>query len=305
MRSLARPAAAIVLGLLLAGCASAASTPAPAVTAPGTHHVSTRPASPSPSSPPPASPSPGASYPASWALPDRALSPGAVQPGYGLKDICPHVNPALEAMRPSTAEKALVYRAYGIGSHPAGKYEIDHIIPIELLGEAGIGLSGPTRNLYPELNDTPDPAMLAKYHLDSAFVHNSKDILEDVLHAKVCAGTVPLATAQQAIASDWRAAYVTYVGPPPGSAPLPSPSRIHRSLAAPHPAPSGKVFSAPPAAHSSVPVQSACFPKTSGGNCYEPGEFCRKSDLGATGVAGNGERIRCEASGSRNRWEPA
>lgn len=142
------------------------------------------------------------------------LTPGAVQPGYGLKDICPHVNPALEAMRPSTAEKALVYRAYRIGSHPAGKYEIDHLIPIELLGQAGADLSAPARNLWPELNDTPDPAMIRKYHLSAAYVHNSKDVLEDVLHDKVCTGTVPLATAQRAIATDWRAAYVQYVGKP-------------------------------------------------------------------------------------------
>lgn len=156
-------------------------------------------------------------YPASWVLPDRKLSPGATQPGYGIRDICPHVNPALEAMRPSTAEKARVYRTYGIFSHPAGKYEIDHIIPIELLGEAGIDLSDPTLNLYPELNDTPDPVMIRKYHLTPSFIHNSKDILEDVLHQKVCAGTVPLATAQQAIATDWRAAYVQYVGKPPAN----------------------------------------------------------------------------------------
>jgi hypothetical protein len=237
-------------------------------------------------------------YPATWTLPDRKLSPGAVQPGYGIRDICPDVNKALEAMRPSTAEKARVYRAYGIFSHPAGRYEIDHIVPIELLGQAGIDLSDPTRNLYPEPNDTPDPAMLAKYGLSRAFVHNSKDIAEDVLHEKVCAGTVPLAAAQHDIMTDWRRAYVTYVGPPPGFSPPPSPSRTHMSSAAPYPAHSRKVSSP-------APVHAACFPETSGGNCYRAGEFCRKSDLGSAGVAGNGERIRCEASGSRNRWEPA
>jgi len=213
MRSLARLAVSVA-GLALAGCASASSTP---VVQPVISSPARVPSQSLPSAPPASAPSPGTSYPASWTLPDRRLSPGAVQPGYGMKDICPHVNPALEVMRPSTAEKALVYRAYGIGSHPAGKYEIDHIIPIELLGQAGADPADPARNLYPELNDTPDPAMLAKYRLDSAFVHNSKDILEDVLHRDVCDGQVPLATAQRAIASDWRAAYVTYVGKPPRS----------------------------------------------------------------------------------------
>lgn len=206
---------ALVSVVLLAGCASVSSSSSspPAVSATASSRSVPAPSS---STPTPSATSSG-QWPALWPLPDRALSPGATQPGYTIKDICPHVNPALEAMRPSTAEKALVYRAYGITSHPTGKYEIDHIIPIELLGEAGIDLSDPTRNLYPELNDTPDPAMLAKYHLSLSYVHNSKDVLEDVLHQKVCAGTVPLATAQQAIASDWRTAYVRYVGPAPRS----------------------------------------------------------------------------------------
>ena len=146
-------------------------------------------------------------------LPDPRCSPGAVQPGYTIRDICPHVNPALEAMRPDTAEKAAVYRAYGITSHPYGKYEIDHVVAISSLGEAGSDPAHPTANLFPELNDTPDPAMIRKYHLPPSYIHNSKDLLELVLHDKVCAGAVPLATAQQAMDTDWVAAYQKYVGP--------------------------------------------------------------------------------------------
>jgi hypothetical protein len=56
---------------------------------------------------------------------------------------------------------------------------------------------------------------------------------------------------------------------------------------------------APP---SPAPV-SSCYPLTNGGNCYEPGEFCRKSDHGATGIAGNGERIVCSYNNGW-RWEP-
>ncbi|HXJ25404.1 MAG TPA: hypothetical protein VNH17_06885 [Streptosporangiaceae bacterium] len=163
----------------------------------------------------PASPAAHAAYPASWVLPDPKLTPGAVQPGYALRDICPHVSPALEAMRPSASQTALVYKAYGITHRVAGQYEIDHVIPVELLGLVAASASGPALNLYPEVNDTPDPAMLRKYHLNAAYVHNSKDILEDVLHRDVCAGKVPLAAAQQAIRTDWRAAYARYVGPPP------------------------------------------------------------------------------------------
>lgn len=59
---------------------------------------------------------------------------------------------------------------------------------------------------------------------------------------------------------------------------------------------------APAAAATSAP--SGCYPLTNGGNCYEPGEFCRKSDHGASGVAGNGESI-VSTNNDGWRWEPA
>jgi hypothetical protein len=49
---------------------------------------------------------------------------------------------------------------------------------------------------------------------------------------------------------------------------------------------------------------SACYPLTNGGNCYEPGEYCRDSDHGMSGVAGDGEKIICEDNDGW-RWEPA
>jgi hypothetical protein len=157
-----------------------------------------------------------AQYPASWGLPDRTLTPGALQVGYTIRDICPHVNPALEALRPSSEQVAAMYRAYGITHRSYGQYEADHLVPVELLGLASGGTAAdPTLNLWPEVNDRPDPAMIAKYRLSPGYVHNSKDLEEDVLHADVCSGKVPLATAQHAIATDWRQAYVTYVGTPP------------------------------------------------------------------------------------------
>ena len=146
-------------------------------------------------------------WPPGWAAPSRNLTPGATATGYGLKDICPHVSPALEAARPSASEKRQVYQRYGITSHQPGQYEIDHLIPVELLGAPDS-----PGNLWPELNDVPDLATVRAEHLSPAFVHNSKDVLEDVLHAGVCSGRVPLATAQAAITQDWRAAYVRYVG---------------------------------------------------------------------------------------------
>lgn len=46
-----------------------------------------------------------------------------------------------------------------------------------------------------------------------------------------------------------------------------------------------------------------CHPKTSSGNCYEPGEFCPHADAGMTGVAGDGKAITCELVGGYYRWE--
>lgn len=53
-----------------------------------------------------------------------------------------------------------------------------------------------------------------------------------------------------------------------------------------------------------APAAPSCYPLTNGGNCYEPGEFCRNSDHGATGVAGDGKSIQCEDNNGW-RWEPA
>jgi hypothetical protein len=72
---------------------------------------------------------------------------------------------------------------------------------------------------------------------------------------------------------------------PPPSSPAP-----RRSSAAPSPAASSQ-----PAA--------SCYPLTNSGHCYEPGEYCRNSDHGARGVAGDGERIVCADNGGW-RWEP-
>jgi hypothetical protein len=46
----------------------------------------------------------------------------------------------------------------------------------------------------------------------------------------------------------------------------------------------------------------ACYPRSNSGNCYKPGQFCRKSDHGASGVDAYGKAIRCEDNGGW-RWE--
>jgi hypothetical protein len=58
-----------------------------------------------------------------------------------------------------------------------------------------------------------------------------------------------------------------------------------------------------PAAPPASTAPAGCHPLSNEGHCYEPGEFCRTSDHGASGVAGDGEAIKCEDVHGW-RWEP-
>ena len=113
----------------------------------------------------------------------------------------------------------------------------------------------------------------------------AKDRLEDTLHSMVCAEKITLAAAQYAIRTNWVRAYHRYVNPPTVPSAAPAPPQTTAPAAAP-----------------STPT--GCYPLTNGGNCYEPGEYCRNSDHGASGVAGDGKRIICEDNNGW-RWEPA
>lgn len=59
-----------------------------------------------------------------------------------------------------------------------------------------------------------------------------------------------------------------------------------------------------PPAPPPTPPSTACYPLTNSGGCYEPGEYCRETDHGKSGVAGDGEAIICEDNNGW-RWEPA
>jgi hypothetical protein len=59
--------------------------------------------------------------------------------------------------------------------------------------------------------------------------------------------------------------------------------------------------SAPPPPTHAAPA--GCHPKTSSGNCYEPGEFCSAAEHGETGVAGDGKTITCTDVNGYWRWE--
>lgn len=74
-----------------------------------------------------------------------------------------------------------------------------------------------------------------------------------------------------------------------------------RAVPAPLPATQAPPSSAPPTL-SAPPPPSGCSPKTSSGNCYEPGEFCSTAEHGETGVAGDGKTIKCENTDPGSTW---
>ncbi|MGI8747108.1 MAG: hypothetical protein ACR2J4_01970 [Deinococcus sp.] len=136
--------------------------------------------------------------PAAPILPDPKLSPGDVLTT-DPKIVC--VSGYTKTVRnvPQSL-KEQVYREYGITHREPGEYEIDHIISLELGG------SNSVRNLFPESFKT------------SPLNAHVKDSLENRLHDLACSGKITLAEAQTAIATNWTAAYLKYIGPLPGGA---------------------------------------------------------------------------------------
>jgi hypothetical protein len=89
----------------------------------------------------------------------------------------------------------------------------------------------------------------------------------------------------------------------PSATPTPTPAPTAAQTAAPTAAPP-VAAAAPPTAAPAPPAPAGCYPLSNSGTCYEPGEFCRATDHGRTGRAGDGEAIVCEYNNGW-RWEPA
>jgi len=135
-----------------------------------------------------------------YSLPDPRCTPGAINPRVTQADISSTicVSGYTSSIRPPESvtepEKVASATAYGyIGPFHTAEY--DHLIPLELGGDPN-----DPANLWVEPNDRPD----------AADTYNSKDTLESKLNDLVCSGHMTLAAAQQAIATDWVAAYQTY-----------------------------------------------------------------------------------------------
>ncbi len=121
------------------------------------------------------------------ALPDRACTPGAVFQNVTKEQICtPGYSTSVRDV--PDAEKNQVYAEYGVTSHPAGQYEVDHLVPLELGGSNDIA------NLWPQLA-SPAPGF------------HEKDQVENYLHDQMCSGAISLQQAQSEIATNWLAVY--------------------------------------------------------------------------------------------------
>jgi hypothetical protein len=94
------------------------------------------------------------------------------------------VRPRVSVTTPIKRTQLVAY-----GDHrPLSFYELDHLIPLELGGAPAT-----VANLWPE----PWQGTLGA---------RAKDVVENTLHRRVCAGAMSLASGQRAIATDWRTA---------------------------------------------------------------------------------------------------
>lgn len=120
-------------------------------------------------------------------LPDSACTPGAIFPDATTDKIC-QSGYASSVRNVPTSVKDQVYAEYGIASHYAGEYEVDHLVSLELGGSNDIA------NLWPELA-SPTPGF------------HQKDKVENYVHDQVCSGKIALHDAQVEIATNWLQLY--------------------------------------------------------------------------------------------------
>lgn|GEM_PF-393828 len=151
-------------------------------------------------------------YEGSDPLPDLHCTPGALNPlvtqSTIASTICTSgytssIRPLESVTEPEKQASASAYSYTGAFSTA----EYDHLVPLELGGDPN-----DPANLWVEPNENPNATSTT----------NSKDVLEDRLNNLVCSGQLSLATAQEAIASNWVTAYQKYVGTQPSSTPTTS-----------------------------------------------------------------------------------
>ncbi len=203
-------------------------------------------------------------------LPDRGCTPGVTNGAVTQADIGSTICRSgwTATVRPPESYtnrlKVVQIAEYHYANRSTHVYEEDHLIPLELGGSPAS-----VKNLWPEY--------------DAGHIPNPKDAVENTLNHAVCSHRVSLRSAQVAIATNWTTAL----------------SRLGLSRVSPAPAPKP----APVPAPAPAPAPASCFPLTSGGNCYVPGEYCRIADRGTRGVAADGRSIICADVNGTWRWE--
>lgn len=125
------------------------------------------------------------------AMPDPQLTPGAVRTT-SAAEICSTKFRTGPYRHTTASTKRQVYKEYGLTRNKGictGGCEVDHLIPLELGGLDDI------RDLWPQPSQ-PKPGF------------HEKDKLENWLKVEVCTGKMSLTDAQEAIRTDWYAAYL-------------------------------------------------------------------------------------------------
>ena len=214
------------------------TTTAPPTTTPPTTTTTPLPATNSNAQPPtslPAAPPPPPVVVAGE--PNRALTPGHAFATVTTAQVC--VSGYSASVRDVTEDtRKTVFASYAIAyPPPSGAYELDHLIPLELVGD------NTAANLWSET-----------YH--GAGSADVKDHLENHLHDRVCAGQLDLPTAQQAISGDWMSAAAKYnpvsvnnAAPPAApAAPAPPAAPAAPAPQAPAPVPAPTRQAEPPVA---------------------------------------------------------
>ena len=113
----------------------------------------------------------------------------------------------------------------------------------------------------------------------------------------------PAATASPTVTKTATATQTVTTAPPTTPAPPATPAQTAAAVQQAVPSTPARTTSAAPPAPPASTAPASCYPLSNAGHCYEPGEFCRKTDHGKSGVAGDGKAIECEDNDGW-RWEP-
>lgn len=133
-----------------------------------------------------------------YELPDPKITPGAINEMVTQANIRGTIcrKGWTRTIRPPVSYtnrlKRQLMRKYGVDSRDVRNFELDHLIPLELGGAPD------------------DPANLWPQPRTGTWTAELKDDLERTLNRRACEGRVSLVQAQEAIRTDWIAAYRKY-----------------------------------------------------------------------------------------------